>query len=792
MEFDTTIKFQLKYIVKKINFRSEESGRYCIDIKVLSMDGYPRKTGFPRELTAWGFFPALYAGDTYESTAKFHENPQSGYSFNLLGYPEEVMPSTAAEVAKYLSSHIRGLGLKGAENIVSEIGASAITEIAKDPSCLDGIKNLTAKKKKAIAEWCEEHGYFENLILFLHQHGIPASAAKSLYERYGNLTIARLIESPYDAYESGTVSFRYAEKLASNLGLPWNDPKRLVCAVRAAIDDRIGSHGDTCVLQQHVIGIAEKYIAKSKYYDASLPQFRTSPEYIFNESDYEKAVDQLIKADELIPYQRSQDNGGNLFYYRKETYFYETESAKKTIELMKREPVISTSPVQIRRFLESQNLGLVDEQIKGVIMAASSGISILTGGPGTGKTYTMQGLIRVLKAFKPNIKIVQAAPTAKAAAKMREVTKLDADTIHSVFKITAFGGGNEDFKLDADYLIIDESSMIGAELYHTILRRISENVRVLLVGDAAQLPSIDCGDVLNHLCISATVPVTELKQVHRQSQTSAIVRNAHRIRSKSADEIRNLETDEKDFKIIESRGDEDAADYIVNTVMDLVARKVDLQDILVLTPVHATSCGTDALNTRLQALLNPPIDDGKEFVIDDMKAYHVRDRVINTKNFKTFDTEGGSVKVKNGDVGYIKDINGAAILVDFDSMDNPIWFTKGEIDNLDLAYALTVHKSQGSEADYVIMPCINDRKHLSMMKNALIYTAVTRAKRLFLAVGRKDIFVKGCLPEEARSLSEQRLAYRNQETDIRTSLFFAMLRKYFRDEFPVDDSAFYL
>ena len=774
MHYQTDVVFTLTYTIKKIYSRFS-NGAYPVDVKVVSFEGYPKKTGFPKEYHGLGYFPVIHVGDTYKSKTRFHMDPRNGYSFNFIGMPEEVLPSTEKEVAKYFEKHISGLGKVGSRKIVEALGCSAITIIANNPKCLERVDGLKKKQKTAIAEWCVENINCEDVILYLYQNEIPLEMARSIYDRYGDLTIAKLNENPYAIYESGNIPFRYAEKMASNVGLKWDDPNRLLCAVRAAIDDRIDSKGDTCVLNTNVIAIAENYIARSRFYDAET--CRRSSDMIFSKEEYDSAIQKLIKDGELIEYQRSVSNGGNLYYYRKQTYSDEMNAAEAVVSMVHRKPAISTSPTQIKRFLESRNSSLAEEQIDAVVMAATHGFSVLTGGPGTGKTYTMKAVVEVLKAFKPEIKIVQAAPTAKAASRMREITGLDSDTIHSIFKI---GYGNtaieQEFTLKADYIIIDEASMIGSSLFTSMLNRMLEKACILVVGDPAQLPSVDCGDVLNSLCISKVVPVSELKTIHRQAKESGIVTNAHKIRSKDFEKIKDISFNiYNDFKGVYAKNEEMAADLIVDKVQELRNRRVLLEDILVLTPVHATACGTDMLNERLQAIINPHKEGEPEYIVDDTKAYHIGDRVMNTQNFKIIDSDGKNKKVKNGEVGYIINIDAATIEVQFDNSDEPVQFTKGKIDYLDLAYAMTIHKSQGSEADYVIMPCVSSWKHQRMLTNQLIYTALTRAKKGFICVGTRENFINGCIPKN-QSLQDKRNAIKSNTSDARTSLFSLFLR----------------
>lgn len=751
MIYELNKDFTLTYTVKKIISRAS-SGRYIIDIKVVKFEGYPKKTCFPREMVAFGAFGTINVNDTFKSTACFIENPTRGYCFNLKGTPTRIFPSTEKEVSKYLSSHINGLGKKTADDIARIVGPSAITKIPAHPECLDAVPGLKGKKKAHIIAWCQDNIYCEQVMLYMMQHGVPLEFARSLYDKFGKLAIAKLQENPYAIYESGTISFRYAEKIASNLQFPWNHENRLLCAIRAAIDDRIDSHGDTCILESQIMSVSERYLKRSSFYDATVDCYQ--PGVVFPGNRYKRAIQTLTEAGELIPYTRVENGKQQKYYYRKKTFHAETNAAEKVIGMVHGKPVIQSTKNQITKYLTATHPDLAAEQIGGVIMAATHKFSVLTGGPGTGKTYTMKALIDTLQHFRSAIKIVQAAPTAKAAAKMREATGMDADTLHATFHMTAVDYGQENkFILDADYLIIDESSMIGIELFADILSHISDKTCILMVGDPAQLPSISCGTVLQSLCESGTVPVTELSVIHRQSQNSTIVTNAHLIRSGDPKQLKKLEKynsrtkEHADFVFFNRKNEDEIAQSVVDIVEKLVTKhKVPVEQIMVLTPVHVTACGTDVLNSMLQGLLNPTSDDAPQCAVSELKVFHKGDRVMNTRNFKLKRKDRPPVKVKNGDIGYVVGIGDADSSVDvqFDNSDEVITFKKGNLENLELAYAMTVHKSQGSEAECVVMPFVDNAKHKGMLNRSLIYTALTRAKTHFYGVGVWDVFVRGC------------------------------------------------
>lgn len=786
MILKTDIEFYLTFKVKKIGKRydtSPQRGGYAFEASIKEIEGYPRKTGLPREMDAYGIFPNIAVDDTYKCKARFEEGGD-GYRIYLIGNPTMVLPATSREIARFLKNHVSGLGMKTATAIVDTLGPSAITMIASEPSSLDGIPNLKEPKKSAIVKYCQDNWGGEAVVLALQQYGVPVYISHYLYDKYGAMTLQRINDDPYLIYESGIVPFHYCESIAVKQGRSWNDDYRVLCVVRAAVDDQIDSHGDTCVCYEKVIKLAENKLLRSRNYNAEVKNFptnendqlftcRESAEYIFSEQRYRDALDRLTNAGELVHVHTSN---GNDMYYRKSTYAQEMDAANKVVDLLQRRPAITASEKQVRYFLDTHNLGLVQEQKDAVIRSVKHGVSVLTGGPGTGKTFTVTAVIKTLQFFKPGVRIAQVAPTAKAAMRMKELTHLPANTIHAAFKINMSQGkdiGDEEFILDADYLIVDESSMIGIELFDRMLQKLSSKTCVLFVGDDAQLPSVECGDVLHHLVVDKSfIPVSLLSEVHRQSQDSAIVTNAHIIRN--GKNIENVGFNEKDFTFVSANTELNAADAVVSEVKRLTKKGIFLDDILVLTPVHATGCGTDVLNSELQVMFNPVAESAPSYVKNENVSFHVGDRVINTRNFTIKDEEGNRTRISNGSIGEIVALkDGAYIEVQFNDMDDTVTYTKSKVDYLDLAYAVTVHKSQGSEAEHVILVCVNSYKHKHMLKKALVYTAVTRAKKEFCCIGDKQSFYDACtaLPDKYSSVKG------DLSDDTRVSLFARFLKE---------------
>lgn len=428
-------------------------------------------------------------------------------------------------------------------------------------------------------------------------------------------------------------------------------------------------------------------------------------------------------------------------------------------------------PAIAQSFLADRNLS--EGQMNAIEMVLRNQFCIITGGPGTGKTYVLKSILDVIREFSPKTTFALMSPTAKAASRMREVTGEDASTMHSIMHLRPGYDGDVTALIDADIVFVDEASMIDTDLFWQLLRHVSEKTRIVLIGDFGQLPSVNYGDVLHQLLISPLIPQVILDHIFRQqgSDTAGIVDNAARIRSHDKNKIRKIGADEekgfsfidltgkqtpskKRKKKLESEGvaeeksvamEKKTADTIVQKVKELLSSGVSLDDIMVLTPVHETGCGTIALNNSLQDAINPvskkAIAFRKQFRNYEVE-FHVGDRVIHTRNDK-------KLGVKNGDIGYVKDVyewnNTVYMKVKYPGLEDLVTYSPKNCEEISLAYAITVHKSQGSEAAYVLMPFINSATHVQMLTNKLIYTALTRAKKEFIGVGDLDQMKTGCM-----------------------------------------------
>ena len=754
MAYKTDVNFTITFTIRKILFHDVKNNYALLKIEILEQSGY-KKTGFPKNITARGTFSDPHQGDKYMSEAHFVEDRENGYMIEILGISKVVLPSSEKEVIDYLRKNVNGIGRKTAELLVEHLGVSALIAIQNDPDVLDTVPGLTKKQAESVKAFSRRNNKFDDLMILLQQLDIPLEYARGIYDEFHDESAARIIKNPYAVYTKGAVPFLIADKMAKKLGFPWNNSYRFVCALRAAMDWHMESNGDVCVPRSRLYEVTNRFIKSSKIYPANDPVIQGDEILEVTDmpaEDFENSLKYLLDKQECL----IKESDGQEYVYRKEAYLIESASADLTADFLRRRPNLSIGDRQIENFLETHyEETFSPEQIRAIQTSLKSGISIITGGPGTGKTFVMQAIVAIIHHFGMDERTISLmAPTAKAATRMREVAENEtASTIHSALGLSPFGNVERADQYPADYVIIDEVSMIDSELYLQILKRLKKDCNLILIGDPGQLPSVGYGSVLRELIKSEAIPVTELKFVYRQGKNSTINENAHRIRSVDPEQIAQIkESDE--FRVIRPREyrkedetklppeDVRIAEKIVELVYRLnIKNAIPLEDILVLTPVHATECGTNALNNQIQALLNP-LRDGDpvlEFGMD--REFHVGDRVIHTKN----DSQRG---VHNGDIGYVTEIRDDGLTVEFDLLDAPIDYNLAELEDLQLGYALTVHKSQGSEAQYVIMPFSSTKSHLNMLKNNLIYTAITRAKKMFIGVGSMEILKNGCLKKD--------------------------------------------
>lgn len=675
--------------------------------------------------TIVGYAPFINIGETVtvEGDWVYHPNYGEQLEFSNISI---VVPSTVNGIEKYLSSGlIPYIGPKTAKRIVEKFGIDSLDIIQYNPERLKEIEGIGDKKLKKIVEAFEEQGELRDIMVFLQQYGITANYGIRIYKQYGKDTIGIISENPYRLAEDiFGIGFKTADKIAQNMGISLESPYRIEGGIRYTINRFAGS-GHTYAPREELIRAT-----------AQLLDVETN---LIEESIRNLAIRGILHI--------MNKNEETIVYYTP-YHVAENNVSRKIVELSRVE--LDTLDIDIDKAISTiegeDGITFADKQREAIVESLSNGIMVMTGGPGTGKTTIINAIIKIFE--DQGLTVHLAAPTGRAAKRMTETTGKEAKTIHRLLEYSymeedmAFGL-NEESPLETDLLIIDEASMIDILLMNNLLKAINPGTRLILVGDVDQLPSVGPGNVLKDIIESKVVKVVKLDEIFRQAEESMIVVNAHRI---NRGEYPYLNEKDKDFFFIKENNPKN----IVNIILDLCKTRLpsfygidSLKDIQVLTPMKKGDVGINALNKHLQNVLNPKAYGKAEKQIGD-ELFRVGDKVMQIKN--NYSTEWEIVKdgeifekgegVYNGDFGFILDIqeDDNTMTVLFDD-EKEVEYSFNQLDELKLSYATTVHKSQGSEFQIVIMP-IYWGPPMLLTRN-LIYTAITRAKKLVVLVGEE-------------------------------------------------------
>lgn len=632
---------------------------------------------------------------------------------------EETMPATVFGIEKYLGSGlIKGVGPKFAKRIVQKFGTETIEVIESDEKRLLEVEGIGKKRIQMIHESWEKQKEIKNIMLFLQDHGVSTAFAGKIYRQYGNESIQIVKENPFRlADDIWGIGFRTADGIAQKLGFEKDDFAR----IRSGIMYTLSALAD----EGHVYAEREQLIKKAvELLEA-------------DEMCIAGAIEKMRENKDLICEAWREEEGDSI--YLPPFYYAETGVASRLRRLTQTpaQDRLWTSLMQARQKTGNQDLSVdvkkiqervhmeYDEvQTEAIRQSAVSKVMVLTGGPGTGKTTTTQGIITAFQSF--GLKILLAAPTGRAAKRMTEATGLEAKTIHRLLECKPPEGyqKNEENPLEGDVLIVDECSMIDIVLMNSLLKAIPLGMRLILVGDIDQLPSVGAGNVLRDIMDSGTVPVIRLTRIFRQALSSRIITNAHRINQGQMPDISNGA--DTDFFFTSKEEPEEAAEEIVKLVKTKLPRyyAVAPSQIQVLTPMQRGVVGAGKLNLMLQEALNPQGDQ----LFRSGYAYRINDKVMQIRN--NYEKE-----VFNGDIGLVVsvDMQNRVLSVDFDG--RIVSYESTELDEIVHAYATTIHKAQGSEYPIVVMPVL--MSHFVMLQRNLIYTGITRAKKVLVIVGIK-------------------------------------------------------
>lgn len=682
------------------------------------------------EVTCVGTVPQLHQGETLEIHGTWTTHPLYGKQVQVQYY-EKSMPTTAAGMEKYLASGlIKGIGPKTAKKIVAEFGEASFYVIEEKPEELAKIRGLTYEKAQRISDIFREQHELRKAMLFLQDFDISPTYAMKIYKKYKSRTFDIVKTNPYRlADDIWGIGFRMADKMAASAGIQPDDPNRIKAAIKYVLTTGAGN-GDC-------------FLPKEKLIEEATTLLQLHPMQIEN-ALRELQVDSQVWQETV--------NGIEAVYLN--FYFYaEMAVAKKLLELAAGRKKVNTQDAEasVSRIEKETGVKLAPEQHTAVLQAMEQGVLIITGGPGTGKTTTINTILRILQDEECNV--ILAAPTGRAAKRMTEATGVEAKTIHRLLETTFLSEDsrrqtferNEENPLEADVIIIDETSMVDLLLMHSFLRAVAQGTRLIFVGDVDQLPSVGPGNVLQDMIRSEKLSVVRLQHIFRQAQESAIIMNAHRI---NHGEQPVLNAKDTDFFFVKRTFGED----VVTAIRDLVTRRLPkftgcdgLRDMQVLTPMRKGVLGVQNLNRVLQAALNPPSEQRQEKEYRQV-IFREGDKVMQIKNnyniaWRIYNSMGKcceeGVGVFNGDAGRIREIDDTneTLEVLFDD-GKVVEYDYSQLEELELAYAITIHKSQGSEYPVVILP-VHSGPPMLLTRN-LLYTAVTRAKNLVVLVGLQE------------------------------------------------------
>lgn len=682
---------EIEAVIERITFESPQSG---FVVAKLDLDG--------EIIAATGALSGIAVGEGITCQGVWTRHPKHGRQFEVKSFRLS-LPARARAIEKYLSSGlVKGIGKVYAKKIVDLFGDKTLEMIDKHPKQLRAVPGIGKSRLGAIERSWAEHKGIREVMVFLAAHGISPAYAYKIVRRYGERAAALLQENPYRLAQDITgIGFVKADEIARALGHGADHPGRLSAGILYALGEQISS-GDTCIQREDLLAAARELLKLEAL---------------------EEPLDKLIEASALV------QKEGRIWLQR--LFQAEMGIADNINRLL-------TAPSQLREFNAKKALAWLEEQLpfkldvnqkEALLAAFQAKLFIITGGPGTGKSTIIQGILRIFS--KLSCRILLAAPTGKAAKRMAQITRHHAQTIHSLLECDFKTGGfkkNRSHPLSCDLMIVDEASMIDTQLMESLLSALPSHAKLILVGDIDQLPSVGPGNVLSDLIASGRIATAVLDKIFRQAFRSKIVTSAHQVNKGHFPKLESKKND--DFFFIEKNEPEE----IISEVLDLVAHRLPksypfdaVRDIQVLAPMRKGAVGCDRLNGELQRRLNPT----KNPVWSLGSAFDRGDKVMQIRN--NYDK-----KIFNGDVGIVDSVDHIAreLVIDFDG--RLIVYTFSQLDDLVLSYAVSIHKYQGSECPAVIIPL--HTSHFKLLTRNLIYTGITRARKLLIIVGSKKAF----------------------------------------------------
>lgn len=705
----------LRCVVERITYQNQENGYTVLKVAVKNQNDL---------VTVVGAMPDAHVGSVLTLEGFWKTDAKYGRQFSVQKW-EETLPATVYGIEKYLGSGlIKGVGPTFAKRIVQKFGKDTLDVIEENPEELLKVSGIGKLRVERIRKSWQEQKEIKNIMLFLQSHEVSTAHATKIFKTYGSDSIRIVQENPYRlADDIWGIGFKTADMIAEKMGIERSKFIRLRSGILYTLN-KLSENGHCYAIREQLIRTAVQLL------EVEAPEL-------------EMTLDEMLRTQDVI---RDDDA-----IYLPPFYFSETGCARKLLHLLEAERRVKPDIIRIMEAIQKNSKIVYDEvQLQAIQTAVSSKVMVLTGGPGTGKTTTTLGIINAYK--EAGCELILAAPTGRAAKRMSEATGMEAKTIHRLLEYKPPEGyqKNEEQQLEGDVLILDECSMIDVMLMYNLLKALPEHMTLILVGDTDQLPSVGAGNVLKDVISSGRIPVVRLKRIFRQAQGSRIIMNAHRINNGEAIDMRGGK--DADFFFAGKETNEEIVELLVKYCTRNLPQyyKVDaLNDIQVLTPMQKGICGAANLNQVLQEAMNKT----NVFLRRGGIQYRLHDKVMQIRN--DYDKE-----VFNGDIGIISnvDMEERELTVSFDGRE--VVYDISELDELVLAYATTIHKAQGSEYPIVVMPVT--MSHFVMLQRNLLYTGVTRAKKILVLIGEKKA-VFYAIKNETTAARNTKLAVRLRE-----------------------------
>ena len=693
----------------------------------------PEKLSTQITVTLNGIAPLI--GQLLEIEGEWVKHPKFGQQFKATTY-KTVAPTEISGIEKFLASGaINGIGPAMAKKIVAEFGEKTLEIIAKSPNELLKVPGIGKKTAEKISTSYLEQSELTEIMVWLENHGISNTYAGKIFAKYGSFAIDIMEKDIYRLFQDiEGIGFLTADKLAFNLGIQREDKRRIISGIDYALM-QLCNNGHCCIPEMALVDKTAKIL-------------QVNNQIIFT----------ILKERIDIGSLNTEVVGGETLIYPPYLYYAEKKVATRLLQLQQATEPLSEDNLSlfIKVWEKDNQIQLAQKQKEAIKACLHHGVLVLTGGPGTGKTTVIKGILSILKA--QGLKIRLAAPTGRAAKRLSETTGQKALTIHRLLEANNLAQDDNlqlgfskdiDDQLDADVIILDEVSMVDIVLMHHFFNAVPDGCRIILVGDTDQLPAVGPGSVLKDIIRSQKIPAIRLDEIFRQAQTSMIIQNAHII---NAGRLPDLRKQYSDFVFYELNDDTSITQKILDLcTKDLPHEGFDvLKDVQILSPMHRFLCGVENLNLMLQEQLNPKKNQ------DELKyssqTFRVGDKVMHIRN-------NYQKNVFNGDIGFIQDVNNEKLTVDY--FDHIVTYEKNELNELTLAYASSVHKSQGSEYKVVIIPL--STSHYIMLQRNLLYTAITRAKQKVIIIGSKKALmtaIQSNRTQKRYTLLAERLAHK--------------------------------